>query len=860
MVELDDIQGIVAHGYQHLDHARFLFLRVLDRRRAAAWLQAIVPSIQHARPRHPSEPKPSAHANVAFTASGLRALGLTAVAMTSFPREFVVGMAHPDRARVLGDTGESAPEYWEVGGPQNREVHVLLLLYAVDAPALDALTTSLWSPADHGGGLDEVFRQESVRHGPQEPFGFRDGISQPAIEGVSKKVVPGQSVVKAGEFVLGYDDEYGVQSPVPTLTWHGTDARTAFGRNGTFLVWRKLAQDVDGFWRFMESRTQNPDGSKNAERATWLAAKCFGRWPSGAPLVLSPDRDDPGLGADGRRNNDFTFAATDPDGLACPIGSHVRRANPRDTLHGDPSRSLCVVNRHRIIRRGRPYEESAGNGGSRRGLVFIAINVDLQRQFEFIQQTWINSPTFVGLYADKDPIAGDNDGGGVFSIQQRPARRRIAGLPRFVTVRGGAYFFLPGLRALGALAAGTIADAGRRRATPASADDRWSDALLDPMRAVGDPLADEAVAAVFASGQVEAVHHLMNTLVENDQPPPEDLPAAVKDYLDWTTVPPPDLPRVRRGERLFADHGPEIIAILACYSLPQDYAAWKGVRVLYETGYLLRRPNRRVFETAQMIIDVMKPGGLEPHGDGIRAAQKVRLMHAAVRHLILHNKARPWDSDLLGVPINQEDLAGTLMSFAYIVVDGLRRLGVAVAPEAAEDYLDAWRVVGRIMGIQERLLPTDMRDAQALTETIVRRQVDESAEGRLMAHALLEMLESNAPPLFKGFPAALMRHFLSAETADQLGVPRHRLDERIIDVATRLAGELDDVVEHSKRRERIIRRFSLHLLQWMVDVDRGGKRSQFHIPSDLQKRWAPPSGGREATFWGNLVHWFASKA
>jgi Dyp-type peroxidase family len=858
MVELDDIQGIAVHGYQHLDHARFLFLRVIDRRGAAAWLQTIVPSVASARHRLPSEPKPSAHANVALTAAGLRALGLTAEAMASFPREFIVGMAHPDRARVLGDSGESAPERWEVGGPSNREVHVLLLLYAVDAAALDAVTTSLWS--DHSGGLEEVFRQESVRHGPQEPFGFRDGISQPAIEGVSRKVMPGQSVVKAGEFVLGYDDEYGVQSPVPTVTKNGAHADAAFGRNGTFLVWRKLAQDVDGFWRFMESRTQNPDGSKNAERATWLAAKCFGRWPSGAPLVLSPDRDDPGLGADDRRNNDFTFTATDPDGLACPIGSHVRRANPRDMLHGDASRSLRVVNRHRIIRRGRPYEESAGNGGSpRRGLVFIALNVDLQRQFEFIQQTWINSPKFVGLYDDKDPIAGDNDGRGIFSIQQRPARRRIAGLPRFVTVRGGAYFFLPGMRALRALAGGTIAGDARAPKTPASTDDRWSDALLDPMRAVGDPVADEAVAAVFARGQVEAVHHLMNTLVTNDQPPPESLPPELKDYLAQTAVEPPDLPRVGLGERLFADHGPEIIVILACYSLPQDYAARKGVKVLYETGYLLRRPNRRVFETAQMIIDVMKPGGLGPHGDGIRAAQKVRLMHAAVRHLIRNNPARPWDTELLGVPINQEDLAGTLMSFAYIVVDGLRRLGVTVGAEAAEAYLDAWRAVGRIMGIQEKLLPADMREAQALTETIVRRQVAASAEGRLMTGAMLEMLESNAPPLFKGFPAAMMRHFLSAETADQLGVPRHRLDERIIDVATQLAGALDNVVEHSKRRERIIRRFSLHLLQWMVDVDRGGKRSQFHIPPDLLKHWAPPSGGSEATFWGDLGHWLASR-
>jgi hypothetical protein len=539
----------------------------------------------------------------------------------------------------------------------------------------------------------------------------------------------------------------------------------------------------------------------------------------------------------------------------------MRRANPRDTLHDDSPRSLQIVNRHRIIRRGRPYEEPGDDGGPpRRGLVFIAINVDLQRQFEFIQQTWINSPKFAGLYEDKDPIAGDNDGTGVFTIQERPARRRIPGLARFVTVRGGAYFFLPGMRALRRLAEGPHADAQQRPRRPSMAESRWSDALLDRMRTEGDPPADEAVAKLFARGRLEAVQGLMDTLVANDRPPPDALPSELRDYFERTAVPPPDLPRVRLGERLFADHGPEIVVILACYSLPQDYAARKGVKVLHQTGYLLERPNRRVFETAQMIIDVMKPGGLEPHGHGIRAAQKVRLMHAAVRHLILHDPAHRWDTESLGVPINQEDLAGTLMSFGYVVVDGLRRLGVAVAPDAAEAYLDAWRAVGRIMGVREELLPLDMREAQALTETIVRRQVAGSAEGRQMTAALLHMLEDNAPPLFKGFPAAMMRHFLDPRTADSLGIPRHWLDERIVDVATALTGALDNAIEHSKRRQRIIRRFSLHLLQWMVNVDRGGQRTPFQIPPDLQQSWAPPPGGREASFWADLAGWLVAKA
>jgi deferrochelatase/peroxidase EfeB len=170
-------------------------------------------------------------------------------------------------------------------------------------------------------------------------------------------------------------------------------------------------------------------------------------------LTLSPDYDDAAIGADGKRNNDFGFAESDAVGYACPIGSHVRRSNPRDVLHPNgPSRSLEISNRHRIMRRGRPYEETSPNGREV-GLFFIAINADLQRQFEFVQQTWLNNPTFNGLTNDCDPIVSNSDGAGVMTIQRSPVRKTVSGVPRFITVKGGAYFFVPGLRALRYLAA-----------------------------------------------------------------------------------------------------------------------------------------------------------------------------------------------------------------------------------------------------------------------------------------------------------------------------------------------------------------------------------------------------------------------
>jgi deferrochelatase/peroxidase EfeB len=203
-----------------------------------------------------------------------------------------------------------------------------------------------------------------------------------------------------------------------------------------------------------------------------LASKMVGRWPSGAPLVKSPDHDTAALGDD----NDFLYHASDPHGLKCPLGSHVRRAHPRDALDPEPGseRSIEVGKRHRILRRGRTYGPPVADSleardilaaltttGSRspveRGLHFICLNTQIGRQFEFVQHTWVNNPKFDGLYEDDDPLVGSRGSarglpGGTFTVQREPVRTRVTGMPRFVQVRGGAYFFLPGLRAIRFLA------------------------------------------------------------------------------------------------------------------------------------------------------------------------------------------------------------------------------------------------------------------------------------------------------------------------------------------------------------------------------------------------------------------------
>jgi Dyp-type peroxidase family len=188
-----------------------------------------------------------------------------------------------------------------------------------------------------------------------------------------------------------------------------------------------------------------------------LGAKFFGRWRSGAPLVLAPDKDDPALGADKERRNDFCFEPTDSRGYACPFGAHMRRANPRDSISLDPvDESLKTANRHRFMRRGIPYggrlfENEVLNlkpDGKPRGLHFIALATNIKRQFEFVQQQWVNNGQFNGMFNDKDPVIGNNDGTCQLTLQRPVGRQTIPGLPRFVTTRGGGYFFVPSITAL----------------------------------------------------------------------------------------------------------------------------------------------------------------------------------------------------------------------------------------------------------------------------------------------------------------------------------------------------------------------------------------------------------------------------
>ncbi len=491
---LADVQGFITSGYGHLTFAAYLFLQIHDAVHGSRWLGTLVPEITSSSP-WPTLPsgeklKPSVAVNIAFTSDGLEALGVPSQVRCTFPVEFQEGIAREHRSRVLGDTEESDPANWDFGGTALPQIHAIVVIHAVSVAALEAICEAQRALiAATGGGIVELpgSMQSGYRpDGDYEPFGFHDGIAQPSIAGISGEGVP------TGEFILGYPNHYRIIPPTPVVPagldpdgllppvqnpYHASARLRDLGLNGSYVVYRKLQQNVAGFWEFLRQEVAREGHGEVAERMVWLAARLVGRWPSGTPLVLAPHIDTPRL----RDRNDFLYR-DDAEGLACPLGAHIRRSNPRDDIKPYPAaESLSMSEAHRLLRRARVFgpalfdpsvladPSSAACGaaistladdGRPRGIHFFCVNASIRSQFEFVQQTWCNNPRFGGLSDNKDPITGDNNRtdqrSSHMTIPGRPYQRRTGPLPRFVTVRAGAYLFMPGMKALRFLAANGV--------------------------------------------------------------------------------------------------------------------------------------------------------------------------------------------------------------------------------------------------------------------------------------------------------------------------------------------------------------------------------------------------------------------
>jgi len=435
-LDTSDIQATVLRPRPSPYRGEYVLLRVSDAGQGREMLRRILPYVAPADQWWvPSLP---GWLGIAFTFEGLKALGLPQASLDSFPIEFRQGMAA--RAAILHDFGTNAPANWEYpfGSP---DFHIALAIYAQNEQNLQQVL-ELARKAHADLKLISVVYRLQFGELPEgrNPFGFRDGLHNPSVEGSSPAGLAGnEAPIKAGEFVMGYPDEKGetAQTPIPEELRH----------NGTFVAFRKFHMDVAAFRRYLRAQASSP------EEEELLAAKMVGRWRSGAPLVLAPDRDDPALGADANRNNDFSYA-DDMKGLKCPFSAHIRRVNPRDALKDD----IVDVNIHHFLRRGTNYGPPLPEGvleddGAERGGVFLLIGAHQQRQFEFVQSQWVTDGNFISHGTEQDPILGNSEGDGVFTIPKKPVRRRLQGLPQFVAVRGGEYCFMPGLRALRWLAA-----------------------------------------------------------------------------------------------------------------------------------------------------------------------------------------------------------------------------------------------------------------------------------------------------------------------------------------------------------------------------------------------------------------------
>lgn len=458
MSKLDatDIQGFVLRGYG-LPFARYMFLEITDVQRGRRFIGSLLGQITTGE--HWDAGKPDWTLNIAFTHKGLVNLNLPDASLLTFPVEFIQGMKA--RGEILGDTGRNGPDRWDAVWKDGR-VDIWLAVNAKKKETLDQRCADLIRLTSETGGAKLLDSQDAGaflidgQWSPKEHFGYTDGFGNPDFLGVKRNTQPGQgkllpdgswAPLATGELLLGYADEAGELpvAPIPHL----------LAINGSFMVYRKLHQNVATFRRYLEDKGTLYAGGKEK-----LAAKLIGRWRDGTPVELSPDVPDQQIVKDKQRNVNFTFA-NDLNGARCPVGAHVRRTNPRDAFGFNGQ----LINRRRITRRGLPYgpyvpENQPARDDGEHGIIFMALNASLFRQFEFVQQQWVEYGNDARLGNDKDMLMGNHEGHDRYTIQGTEDPKNppfVCGdLPNFVELRGGDYFFLPSMTALRMIVAGTV--------------------------------------------------------------------------------------------------------------------------------------------------------------------------------------------------------------------------------------------------------------------------------------------------------------------------------------------------------------------------------------------------------------------
>ncbi len=529
MLNLHDIQGNIIKGYGRFGfpYARYIFFSIKDQAKGRAFISGLIPSVTTAAPWSKGGDvanglgKPTATTNIAFTYHGLKQLGLPKKSLHSFPVEFTIGMKA--RKDILGDDGKSAPEHWDPIWEDPSYIHIWVSIngqskdyieerYQVIQNLLTASDGGVIQLSGHRGDASEnnqPYQEASAvfdaagHASPKEHFGYTDGISNPFFKGTGANeayvmgagkptqeapdTLDGWQALETGEFILGHEDEAQEtpEAPLPRLLSY----------NGTFMVYRKLHENVGLFNNYVQQEAaRHPE--KNEEL---IAAKFAGRWKNGAPLDLFPTQKEADeyivkvaiakqkvrdASSDTERARAEAEHAklfgklvgfnynNDISGAKCPVGAHIRRANPRGALEFGIKDAFntpgALVNRRRLLRRGLPYgscEDKESNDGNH-GIIFMTIGASIKRQFEFVQQQWINYGNDFKLSNEKDALLGnhktasDGTGTGTVTFEAEPGTEQIPhfcnNIPRFVETRGGEYFFLPSMTALRMMGKGIV--------------------------------------------------------------------------------------------------------------------------------------------------------------------------------------------------------------------------------------------------------------------------------------------------------------------------------------------------------------------------------------------------------------------
>ncbi|MEU1226666.1 oxygenase MpaB family protein [Streptomyces sp. NPDC005828] len=375
-----------------------------------------------------------------------------------------------------------------------------------------------------------------------------------------------------------------------------------------------------------------------------------------------------------------------------------------------------------------------------------------------------------------------------------------------------------------------------------------TEASMDALRHAGDELADATVATLFERGEVGTFNTLMRYVSTAGAPLPDGLPDVAREYLHATSTPPSwvDWGEMEKARLFFIDNNVHISTALSFASMPACYLVPHVAKLLSAT-HGLKYPSKRMAETGQFTVYLMQPDAFEAGSRFIPAAQKVRLLHASIRHHLRREDL--WDVEASGVPICQEDMIGGQMFFSMLVLDSLHRLGIHMSSEGADAYYYAWRVVGAMLGVDQEAVPKTLDEARRFLDLYMLRHMGPSPEGVQLTRQLIDLYEEVVPgTFFDPIVSALIRYLVGDTCGDWLEVPRTPWDT-VVKSVPHLLGVLETVEDRSPLGAWALDRLGhLTTVLELSSLTRG-RVMHYAIPEHLRKDYGLPSAPPRTRRW-----------